>query len=442
MGRIERRMRAASRRRWAILGVFIALVLAGLWLALGESARPGVVILTAPARALPPPGADVPVEASVASAPTVVAGLVGRERVEVCGLGSVEAGPDGNVDPAILARMPALKASRRRLVASLASSGDDFERAAALWLQTLDPSSGATLAADFRQQLAQMATTTRDPRAYALAFKTCRLGPEAGSCALLNARRWAQLDADNGEPWLFLFNDAMTRKEREQADEALFRIGAAPHVDDRYFAVAGLLARRAGGTDTDLLAAHELAIESLGVMAAQAMPPLQAIMGACRGSSLSDANRRQRCDAAAASMAERADTLLHASIGAVIGRRLAWPEARIDAVAALSSASNESLLTREADSLQWSCRRAASVLDRFARQGAVGEVGFAREWIAASGSTVERYAAKEAEQRRRRAEDRARASNTSVLAAALAASEAGASEPAATQYSATPPPAR
>jgi len=443
MGRFERRWRAASRRHWAILGACVVLVFAGTWLAVGERALPGVVVLPAPSRALATPAAaDAFVTTVEPTPPVAPPRLRGSERVEVCGLGWVEAGADGSVDPAVLARMPALNAARRRLVDSLASSGDDFERAASLWLKMVDVTSAGTLAADLREQLAQRATTTRDPRTYAIAFKTCRLTPEVGSCALLNARRWAQLDSDNGEPWLFLFNEATTRKDREQADEALFRLGEAARVEDRYFAVAGLLARRAGSTDTGLLAAHELAIESLGGMAAQAMAPLQAITVACRGPSLGDANRRQRCDAVASAMAERSDVLVYAAIGAAMGRRLGWPQARTDAVAALSSASNESLLAREPDPLQWSCPRAASVLDRFARQGVVGEVGFAREWIAASGSTVERYAAKESEQRRRRAEDLTRAANTAVLAAALAASDASASEPSATPYSATPPPAR
>ena len=428
MGRFERRWRAASRRHWAILGVCLALVCAAIWFALGERALPGVVVLPTPARTLATPAAPVASETAVELTPPVAPpGLRGSERVEVCGLGWVEAAADGSVDPGVLARMPALAAARRRVVDSLASSGDDFERAASLWLRMVDPSN-ATLAADFREQLAQGATTTRDPRAYALAYKTCRPTPEAGSCALLGARRWAQLDGDNGEPWLFLFNEATARRDRDQADEALFRLGAAARVEDRYFAIAGLLARHAGETETGLLAAHELALESLGGMAAHAMPPLQTVLGACRGSSLVDANRRQRCDAVASALAERSDTLGYASIGAAMGRRLGWPPPRTDAVAALSSASTESLLTREADPLQWSCGRAASVLDRFARQRVVGEVRFAREWIEASGSTVEAYAAKEAERRRRRADDLARSANTSVLATALAASDAGASE--------------
>ena len=441
MGRFERRWRAASRRHWAILVACLLVVFAGAWLAAGERARPGVVVLAPPPEAKPTTYSAVEPAVVERSAPDAI-GAKGSERVEVCGLGWVEAGADGSVDPAAFGRIPAFSAARRRIMSSLAASPDDFDRAASVWLGMVDPSSDPANAASVREQLAQQATTTRDPRTYALAFKTCRPAPDAGSCALLNARRWAQLDADNGEPWLFLFSDASMRKDREQADEALYRIGTAGRIEDRYFAIAGLLARHAGTGDAGLLAAHELALESINGMGVQATPPLQSIVAACRGQSLSDANRRQRCDAVAAALAERSDVLLYAAIGATIGRRLGWPAARTEAVGALSSASNESLLAREADPQQWSCRRAASVLERFARQGFVGEVGYAREWITASGSTVERYAAKESDLRRRRADDLARAANTSVLAGALAAGDTAASEPAATPTSAGPQPLR
>ena len=124
-----------------------------------------------------------------------------------------------------------------------------------------------------------------------------------------------------------------------------------------------------------------------------------------------------------------------------MGRRLGWGASRTDAVAALSSALQESLPTLGADPLQWSCVSVASMLERLSRQGMVGETGFAREWIRASGTTFERYAAQEPERRPRRAEAFAIAASA-ARAAASAAGDTGASEPAATPYSATPPPAR
>ncbi len=427
MGRFERRWRAASRRHWAILIACLALVVAAVRLAVGERASPGVFVLPSPARPSVMSATDSAAEAIVERALPVAVGTRGNERVEVCGLGWVEAGADGSIDPAILARMPALAASRRRMMDSLASSGDDFERAAALWLRMFDPAS-ATLAADFREQLARSATTTRDPRVYALAFKMCTKTLDTGSCALLSARRWAQLDGSNGVPWIFLFDEATTRKDRQQAEEALFHLATAARVDDRFFAVPGLLASRAGGSDMELLTVNELVTEAIGLAAAE-FPPLQTVANACRGPALLDDNRNQRCDAVASALADRSDTLWFASVGAAIGRRLGWPSIRTEAIAALSAASIESLPTQETSSLRWTCRQTADALERYRRQGVVGEVRYAREWIEASGTSVERYALKQAEMRRRQADALARAANISVLATATAASDAVASAP-------------
>jgi hypothetical protein len=425
MGRFERRWRAASRRHWAILGVCVFLLLAGTWLAVGERAMPRVVVLPEPVRPL---RTEVAVEAATTPSPPRRAASDARrsDRVEVCGIGEMEAGTPAGIDPSVLERMPAVRASRGRLVESLRASSDDFERAAALWLDMVDAILAAralpeadpacqgescapaqrveSTFAPLRDRLAHVATTTSDPRAYALAFTTCRKSPQEGSCALLNAGRWSQLDPGNGEPWMQLLHEAVARKDAAQVDEALFRIGAAERLDSRDFAVPGLIARHAGAGDVDVLAAYLLEIDAVGVVAAQANPTLQSVLNACRAPLLADANRRLRCEGAATALAERADTVTQASIGVRLGRRLGWDSARADAVLALSPALGESARGVEPDPQSWSCGRARRMLDRMMRLDAVGETRFARDWIAASGSTVDRYAAQERERRRRPAE--------------------------------------
>ena len=428
MGGFERRWRARSRRHWAILIACLALGVTGVWLALGDRAGPGVVVLPSGASRTPSPPAEAAIEPAIERAAPVALGSRGSERVEVCGLGWVDADADGNADPARLARMPALQAARGRLLESLASSADGFERAASLWLRTFDPAS-TTLAGDAREQLARTATTTSDPRIYAMAFKTCAKPLAAASCALLNARRWAQLDGDNGEPWIFLLDEASTRKDRQQAEEALFHIAAAARVADRIFAVPGVLAVRPATSDAMRLAANSLAVDALGLASAEALP-LQAVAGACRGPALADANRRQRCEAIATALVDRSDTLLLAAVGVTLGRGLGWPQARLDTVAALAIASRESL-PREAALLPWvSCSGVEAFLGRLARQSVVGEDRYAREWIQARGMTVERYAAQQAELRRRPAETLAREANTALLAGAPRDAETAASVPA------------
>jgi hypothetical protein len=409
MGRFERRWRAASRRHWAILVACLVVVFAGVLLAVGERATPGVVVLAPPPLAKPTTYSVAETATVERAAPDPSIGPKGSERVDVCGLGWV--------DPALLDRMPALVGARARLLESLASSDDGFERAASLWLKTIDPAS-TTLAADFHEQLARSASTTHDPRVYALAFKSCAKTSDAPSCALLSARRWAQLDADNGEPWLFLFDEATTRRDRQQAEDALFHLGAAPRFDDRQFAVAGLLAARPAGPDVLLLAATQLATDAIGLASAEVLP-LQTVVIACRGLSLVDLNRRQRCDAVAAALADRSDTLLVASVGSTLGRGLGWPQARLDAIGALSSARAESL-PPDAGSSFGSCRRLAAWLDRLAHQSVVGEARLAREWIESRGMSVEGYAARQAELRRSASEMLARASDSPLAVGASA----------------------
>ncbi len=424
MGSFERRWRARSRRHWAILIACLAIVGVGVWLAIGERVGPRVVLLPTPVRAAPSK-ADVTVESAAEPTMPIASGGQGNERVDVCGLGWVEAGADGSVDAETLARMPALVAARSRLLASLASSDDAFERAASLWLKTTDPAS-ATLAGDFREQLALSAMTTSDPRLYAMAFKTCMTATDAASCALLNARRWAQLDGGNGEPWIFVLDEALTRKDRPQADDALFHLAASERFDDRFFAVPALFAARTFASDTLLLAAHELAFDALA-LAATAVPPLQAVLDACRPSALAETDRRQRCDTIAATFVDRSDTLLFATIGARLGRSFGWPPKRLESIAALSSASDESMSPRQIDSSPYACRRVAALLDRLGRQKAIGEVRFAREWIEGQGLTVERYAARQVDRQRRRSVTSAPDANTSLLAGAFPEVDAPAS---------------
>lgn len=456
MGRFERRWRAASGRNWAILIACVALVVVAMWIALGERARPGVILLPTSLR---PAAVDVSIVSATSEESTAAQTLIPQPRidhsgqVEVCGVGWVDSDAEHRVDPAVLGLVDGLEAELGRLLAALTSSDDAFERAAMLWLQALRTTNGGIVVANQAdtcegeacafmvtipadgplERLAQQATATRDPRVYSLAFKACR-GTKEGSCSLLKAARWAQLDGDNGDPWLYVLAEAAARKDTAQMEEAAYRIGGASRVDMRFFAIPRAIAEHAGSGDAGLQAANALAILAIGGMAALPFPSIEPMTRRCRGTELGDANRRQRCDAMASALAERSDNMFYAGIGASMGRQLGWSDLRIDAVRSLSNVLQESLPTQAIDPLTWSCKSIATVLKRVSRQGVVGETGFAREWIAASGTTVERYAASEPERRQRRA--------AAHRAAASAAEVAEAAASAASLYSATPPPAR
>jgi len=349
-----------------------------------------------------------------------------RERdpglVEVCGLGWVEKKEDaGAVDPALLVRIPGIERSLDAIVDRMRRSADAFTRATLLVVE-MAAGNGQGAAASL-EQLAREAATTDDGRVYGLAYRLCTKAPTSGSCALLSAAQWARVDAGNGEPWLFVLHAARTGGDRAMADEALYRIGNAARFDDRDFALAGAVIAQAGPSEADLMAAQVLSIVLQGVAAAQWLP-LQGL-DACNDAELADANRRQLCDAVAATLAERSDSMLFASTGARIGQRVGWPEERVIAVRALSLALVDSWAAYpEANSgMSYSCGGVRAMFARFGRLAEVGELQVARDWIAASGKTFESFASTARQQEARRAATEAeRSRERSVAAAASAAS--------------------
>ncbi len=349
------------------------------------------------------------------------------ELVEVCGFGWVEAKDDASfVDPAVFARIPGIEESLRGIAVGLRESTDAFARATGIVLEMSDGSDGAGNAT-LLEQLARQAVTTDDARIYALAFRVCGRAPAEGSCALLNAAQWARLDAGNAEPWLFLLDDAAARNDRAQVDEALFRIGSAARFDDRFQALAGRVVAHAGTSDSDLMAAQLLSIQAIGVAAAQPLP-LQRLTRACGGAALADVNRKQVCDAAAATLGERSDSMLVSMVGASLGRRVGWPTERLVAIRALSVALSEVWpADTKADprsGISSSCKGVRTTLARLGQMARIGEPQAARDWIATKGKPFEWYAHVAREQEAMRsAMEAGQASRRSASAPAASAPE-------------------
>jgi hypothetical protein len=401
----------------------VVLVVAGAgtiaWLLTARSPDDPIRVLVASRLAATAAPAPRPDPAAVATT------LPTRERdpglVEVCGLGWVEKKADaGSLDPALLVAIPGIETALDDIVGRLRRSPDAIARAAALVLaMSVDPVLDDP--ASLREQLAERAATTDDPRLYALAFRLCTRAPTNGSCALLSAAQWARLDAGNGEPWLFILADAASRGDRAMVDEALYRIGSAARFDDRFFDLTGAVAAQAGTSDADLMAAQMLWTILTGVAAAQWLP-LQGL-DACRDAELADTNRRQVCEAVATTLAERSDSMLFALSGARIGHRVGWDEERVVAVRALSLALADSwsaVPDQQHDGMSYSCDGVRAILARAGRLAEVGEPQVARDWIAASGKSLESFARVARDQALARAAREAQ--QASVASAASAAS--------------------
>jgi hypothetical protein len=360
---------------------------------------------TLPDPASPSPG-SVPEDAG-AALPTT--GASGTELIEVCGVGWVPPDASGAADRAAVAADRDVLASQRTLLDALRSRDGEVGQAMATVLELhgagrenpdgnpmqalFCATAGAaacagreedrTLALSLIEQLAKRAAATGDAHVYLLALQECRWASGKGSCALLNAEQWARLDDGNAAPWLHILQRARDRKDAAQVEEALYRIGAATRYETRMFALAGKVADRVGASDVDIVAALLLAFD------AAVIPPLfdpfAALTEACMGSALADANRRQACELAAETLAERSDTLGAVAIGAAIGRRLGWPADRVDRLRGLQLAATDEGKSSGLAEMSSSCadaRRALAALSRLAREG---EAQQARAWVASHG---------------------------------------------------------
>jgi hypothetical protein len=126
------------------------------------------------------------------------------------------------------------------------------------------------------QGLAQLALTSKEPSAYAIALFGCRLNRDDGACAQLSNASWSQLEPGNAVPWLYLADDAATRKDEVAMSEALSRAARAETSDDHRATVLAMAQRPAA---RDLPAAPRLVYLSqlLGIYAALPAPPYVAI---------------------------------------------------------------------------------------------------------------------------------------------------------------------
>lgn len=358
-----------------------------------------------------PPGDEEPPSAAVSSPPEASAAMADdtaratdapgstpassrrAEEIEVCGVGWMRA-VDDVVDPRAWMRQRDVLRARDSTLERL-RAGSEFDRVVAQWLalRGVDgPPAGDPASDAARDAVARAATTTSDPRVYALAFNLCQLRDHqstGGACQLIDARQWARLDPDNANPWLHVLTDASQRKDRAMQDEALYRIAASRRSTTYFMALPGAIA----GIDTpdapSTAAVMALAVDTLGTTAAFAFPGYATMLGTCRGDELKDANRRQNCEAIAALMTDRSDSLLERGIGARMSVNLGAPESRADEIRGEINgyANSVQLAAFVPDNAALDCRAMHRDLQRLTQWAAVGEVQSAHDWARQSGKT-------------------------------------------------------
>lgn len=245
------------------------------------------------------------------------------------------------------------------------------------------------------EELARFAGGSRDPRAYALALYRCgsfsTRRPPAGACALLSARTWAQLEPENLVPWVYVIQEAESRKDTQERDQALYRASQARYANLHWDAVFPL-AESPALTELDPAARLVAYAGVMGVYAAFPAPHYGPALKFCTTEPAAEAGGRDACDRLATLLVERSGTLLDFSTGIVLGERLGWPAERLLA------------LREEKDALQYvsvnsvrfddihSCDALQLLKARMQSFGRHGELESARRAIVASGKSTAQLA--------------------------------------------------
>ncbi len=333
------------------------------------------------------------------------------DQIQLCGGDWVEIDANGWLDEEALAGLERVQSGRKRILATLRASSDAFRQAAAEWLEpsggVFEPQPGPAdtpcdddcrtsiikSRLERHEQLARRAAASTDPRIYALAFRSCRLGAlrGGGSCMLLSAEQWARLDPGNALPWVYALGEADMRGDAAARDEALHRIATSARLEEHFLAVAGLIVETRGG-DGSLLATMEVVSEAAAREAAW-LPPYPELLQACRAAR-TDANRNQTCLAIAEQMVGRADKPMARSIGVAVGHGSGWPVERVDrlrgelkALALASIGIGRGAAAR--DPRGASCPQMRQELDRIQEIAEAGEIAVAQRALAKSNLSLE-----------------------------------------------------
>jgi len=318
-------IRQRSVLRVAVLLLLASAIVAWWWLAPSRPVAGAAAPVAAPAAASAVRAVAAPASPASASRPPAAA-VVEDARCVIAAVPS-PAVADASASEASASAVVPDDAGRRRLIARLRSSPDPYANAVAIWLELPEDDDGRVAR---ERQLAAMAADTRDPRLYSLALRACWF-KSLHECQALSARRWSELDPDNAMPWLLMLDEAALRHDASGIQEALFHATHASRLAEREQAPLQAIVDAAGDDPESLVAARTLAIDAIGLAAAQVGP---AAYRTCRTSTPADANLWQQCTALVDLLEHRSDSLSARRIGAAMDRRMTGDSKPMELVAA------------------------------------------------------------------------------------------------------------
>lgn len=182
-------------------------------------------------------------------------------------------------------------------------------------------------------ELAKLALASSDPALYAMAYHSCNHldNQNHGFCQQISARQWAQRDPANGNAWLYMANQSLSRglePGNSEIDSAMLHMLQAQTFDQR----TGTLTQLADSPlfQTQSAFARLELLRLVGhINELTNLPPLHSVTQYCHPKQLNDSNRRQVCDAVANKLASDENNVLSARQAYEIGEKLGWPAARL-----------------------------------------------------------------------------------------------------------------
>jgi len=332
----------------------------------------------------------------------------GGLTVELCGYGPFEIAPGRRHPPHLAA---AADLALAQAMAAMADAGEPRQRAAARYLQAShaarrthdgyaaqhadceDSEECRKQAGDAawrsfalaREALVVDALAARDAPAYALAYYAClkreRNAEAEGSCKLVSAAQWAQLDTNNLMAWVHAAWEAHGSGDAAGRAEALRRAALAS--ESRLYLDAVLEPLGHAQVRNLDSATRSIAQENaLGVRAAMPVPGLLVLNDDCLSKQPLDDARREQCSALGRTLAERSGTMLEMAFGVRIGERAGWPEEELRALRERRDAYQGALAGNPAP---WTCGYQRQ-LDQYmvAALDGSGELRFAEKLVKAS----------------------------------------------------------
>jgi hypothetical protein len=194
----------------------------------------------------------------------------------------------------------------------LAASRDARESALGLYLQFST------------DELTRLALGSQDPQVYALALQSCRFRGDSTSCALLSADRWAELEPENGAPWLLVANAAHWRRDGVSRDLAVYRASNAKYFDAHFPNFPALLQSpdiQKQAPQTRSLLAEDL----LAMRLTQTELPYSAFFSFCNVPSVAEPSHIYTCSDLTKLLVEHDRTMMGLSVAAKLAQSANWP---------------------------------------------------------------------------------------------------------------------